>query len=282
MLFKKSFLLLAFLALSFFIFAQDMYPEIAPSGSATRPGRFVWYELTTTDVSKAKTFYGTLLGWTFQDIISRDGGVFYTRVQNNGTDIGGIFPALNKAGSTGEWLGSVSVPDVAKAVAAVQKNGGKAIGKTMILNGRGKAALLSDNQGSFFAVLHSLNGDPIFAMPAKNAFLGMELWSNDQEASAKFYNALTGFTVQDVPKMGATAKAFMLDGKPVAGCIKNPFPNVRSHWMPYILVDNVQDMANKVEKAGGRLLFAPNKNIRNGTTALVLDPSGAPFVLQQL
>ena len=39
-------------------------------------GRFVWYELTTTDVEAAKAFYAEVVGWGTQDASMP--GVAYT------------------------------------------------------------------------------------------------------------------------------------------------------------------------------------------------------------
>lgn len=39
----------------------------AASSAPLLPGKIVYAQLTTPDLAKAKTFYGSLLGWTFQD-----------------------------------------------------------------------------------------------------------------------------------------------------------------------------------------------------------------------
>ena len=35
-------------------------------------GRFVWYELMTTDMAAAKAFYGEVVGWGAQDASTSD------------------------------------------------------------------------------------------------------------------------------------------------------------------------------------------------------------------
>ena len=42
-------------------------------------GSFAWNELATSDVGKAKSFYGDLLGWTYQ-AMPMAGGLTYTIV----------------------------------------------------------------------------------------------------------------------------------------------------------------------------------------------------------
>ena len=53
-------------------------------------GRFVWYELMTSDPSAAQSFYMQLTGWTTKagDI----GDQPYTEWVNGGTSIGGVVP----------------------------------------------------------------------------------------------------------------------------------------------------------------------------------------------
>ena len=40
----------------------------APSKAQLLPGKIVYAQLTTPDLKSAKAFYGSLLGWTFQDV----------------------------------------------------------------------------------------------------------------------------------------------------------------------------------------------------------------------
>src|SRR5215831_12429600 len=41
-------------------------PLTTVGGSPRLPGKFVWADLVTDDVLKARKFYGELFGWTFQ------------------------------------------------------------------------------------------------------------------------------------------------------------------------------------------------------------------------
>lgn len=45
-------------------------------------GAFSWTELMTTDVEAARSFYGTLFGWAFEDFL--DAGAPYTLVKVGG------------------------------------------------------------------------------------------------------------------------------------------------------------------------------------------------------
>src|SRR5215468_1380217 len=60
-------LLLAFLMSLASTRAQPTLPPLATvSGSPRLPGKFVWADLVTDDVPRARAFYGAMFGWTFQ------------------------------------------------------------------------------------------------------------------------------------------------------------------------------------------------------------------------
>ena len=260
--------------------AQE-YPAIAPPGSEYRFGQTVWYDLFTPDLEGARKFYEQVFGWQITDVKSGSSKSAYTQISNNGRPIGGMIPMRTKADGSGEWLGSFSVMDVKESSAKITGKGGKLLVAPTVYPGRGEGAVFTDKQGAFAGIIHASNGDPAAVSPGANDLMGMELWSNDQDESFAFYNATMGFDHTAVPKLGQTAQAFTKNGKAVAGCVKNPMSDVRTHWIPYIRVSNVADMAIRAKNFGARYVYGPIDTFRGGTAAMVVDPTGAPFVLQQ-
>ena len=53
-------------------------------------GRFVWYELMTTDTEAAKAFYSKVVGWTTQDVPMP--GMTYTLLKAGEAQIAGLMP----------------------------------------------------------------------------------------------------------------------------------------------------------------------------------------------
>src|SRR3972149_82803 len=51
-------------------------------------GEFCWYELGTTDVDAAKSFYGSLFGWTTMDVPMGPMGI-YTLLKPDGPALAG-------------------------------------------------------------------------------------------------------------------------------------------------------------------------------------------------
>jgi uncharacterized protein len=85
---------------------------------------FVHVELNTTDVDKAKTFYGKLFDWKMQDM-SMPQGTYTTIGVGEGTG-GGMMKQL-MPGAPSAWLPYVLVDDIA---AATQK--AKSLGATVM------------------------------------------------------------------------------------------------------------------------------------------------------
>jgi uncharacterized protein len=89
------------------------------------PNPFVHVELATTDVAKAKNFYGKLFSWTLEDL-PMGGAEAYTMIKV-GEGTGGGIMKHPVPGAPSAWLAYVLVDDV---VAATQK--AKSLGATIM------------------------------------------------------------------------------------------------------------------------------------------------------
>ena len=63
--------------------------------------------------------------------------------------------------------------------------------------------------------------------------------------------------------------------------MKIPWDDVKPNWLPYIAVKDVMAIVAKAEELGGKVLVEPDKAIREGRAAIIADPSGAVFAVQQ-
>src|SRR5258705_12209869 len=85
------------------------------------PGTPSWTDLATSDQAAAKSFYGDLFGWSFNDLPVGD-GVFYSMATLKGDNVAAISPqqpAQVAAGVTPHWQIDVTVADVGAASALV-------------------------------------------------------------------------------------------------------------------------------------------------------------------
>jgi len=153
------------------------YPPVSqnPTGEY-HPGQFVWHDLATPNPVAAMDFYSKVFGWEYKTLGSGDKA--YHVILLNGKPIGGIFKLAKKYNAGSEWISSVSVNDVDKAVEYNLSNGGKTIFKPTYFKGRGYTALVQDPQGAFIAFLHADGGDPALNVDSDdNNWLWNELWT---------------------------------------------------------------------------------------------------------
>ena len=119
--------------------------------SATH-GAFSWTELTTSDTKAARTFYGKLLGWQFQDMDMGNGT--YTVINVAGQGVGGITAVPpNAKGMPPAWGGYVTVDDVDAVVARVAGLGGRVLLAPTDIPTVGRFATIQDPQGATISLI---------------------------------------------------------------------------------------------------------------------------------
>ncbi|MHA7128812.1 VOC family protein [Algoriphagus namhaensis] len=240
-------------------------------------GRVVWHSLASPNPQASATFYEQVFGWTTKPF--GDGSRMVWIFENEGVPVGLMANYQTKSGS-GEWIGSISVPDVAAAVEEAKTKGSVILEKPQASENLGTIAFIQDRQGANISLIKFAKGDPKPGLAPLNSFLGLELWSNDPEASKEFYTDLIGYQTAEMEGVGIEYTMFQMNGKNYASVMKNPAENIRSHWVPYIRVKDITETVNKAKAAGGKVLIAPSPEIRGGTAALLMDPSGAPVAIQ--
>ena len=110
---------------------------------------FVHVELNTTDVDKAKAFYGKLFKWTLEDIQMGPSGTYTMIKPEKGTG-GGILRHPNPSGPS-MWLAYVEVDDVAQAVAKAKSLGATIMRDVTEVPGAGTMAIIVDPTGAMLA-----------------------------------------------------------------------------------------------------------------------------------
>ena len=116
--------------------------------------------------------------------------------------------------------------------------------------------------------------------PATSTIVSKPVWvdlsSSDAKASRDFYSKLFGWRV-DVdpdPQYGGYALA-KLDDKDVGGIGPTQSPDAPTAWNIYLGTDDVNDLARRVQAAGGSVVAPPFDVGDQGRMAVFQDPSGA-------
>ena len=260
--------------------ATPPLPSITPEPTNEHHvGQFVWRDLLTTDLAAARSFYGGLFGWTF----SKTGDPKYVLASLNGRPIAGMADVSGEADvNSSQWVSWISVSDVDEATATTVNAGGSVIRDPKDRPDRGRFAVVAGPNGELVVLVVSQGGDPVNREAELGDWLWQELWTDNTEVSLSYYGRLVGYT-QEQANGGIEQDYFVLetDGEARAGVTMIPWEWVSPNWLPYIRVDDAQGYAQRVEPLGGRVLFAPRSDVRQGTTAIIVDPTGAGFALQQ-
>lgn len=241
-------------------------PVTGTSTQLVMPGKFVWQDLVTQDVAEARTFYGALFGWTFQE------GDRYTQVLHDGEPIGGMLAAADPE-RTSEWIGNLSVADVDRAAALMAERGGVVERGPVDAPARGRLALVSDPDGALLLLLRASDGDPPDVDPRPGRWLWRELWTQNVDAAAALYTELAGYEVETVRHEGLPYHVLKDGSVPRAGMLEAP-PEVNPLWLPYVRVKDAQSTTARAAALGARIV------LQDEGSAILVDPTGAPIGIQ--
>jgi uncharacterized protein len=107
---------------------------------------FVHVELNTTDVSKAKDFYGKLFDWKLEDVPMGAMGTYTTIGVGGGT--GGGIMKHPMPGQPSFWLSYVNVDDIGAATAKAKSLGATIIRDVMPVAEIGSLSIIMDPTGA--------------------------------------------------------------------------------------------------------------------------------------
>jgi predicted enzyme related to lactoylglutathione lyase len=111
----------------------------------TMANAFVHVELNTTDVDKAKAFYGTLFDWKLEDVSMGD--MVYTMIKV-GEGTGGGLMKHPVPGAPSAWLAYVQVDDIAAATQKAKSLGATIMKDVTEVMGAGWLSILIDPTGA--------------------------------------------------------------------------------------------------------------------------------------
>jgi predicted enzyme related to lactoylglutathione lyase len=255
-------------------------PTPAAAADAVEPGRFVWHDLLTTDVSAAKRFYGDLFGWRFED--TRRGDRFYVIARLPSGPVAGLVDVSGMADAGQQWLSFMAVADIDKAVAGAQADGARVLVQRRDLP-LARAAVVADPQGAPIGLAQLRGSIPDPAQPTPGHFFWQEYLAKDAAKAIEFYTRLAGYQPAISDSRLGVEYHVLKKARGGAGLFQLPADvvDVQPNWLPYVLVDNPEDLAARVTALGGRILVPAAPERRNRSLVVIADPGGAPLALQK-
>lgn len=112
-------------------------------------------------------------------------------------------------------------------------------------------------------------------LPGK--FVWFEFLTQDIDKAMQFYDGLFGWHSATVPVPGGGPYPMINNGdRQIGGYRKGP-PGVKSHWISYLSVPNVDASHSAALAAGCRIMMPPTNFSPFGRAAAMADPTGASF-----
>jgi uncharacterized protein len=263
----------------------DARPNLGITTGARRrrgPGWFVWHDLVTTDVDRARRFYADLFGWRYR-VATMGAAGEYTVIDVGACAIGGMVSLDPAPGISSHWLAYVATDDLDAAVGKATSCGGSVLVRPTDVANAGRFAVLADPAGAAVAPFVYAGTEPEDApVPPTAGTVGWnELVSSDPERACGFYEAVFGWNHEPFERGGTDPyRLFKRADVDVAGMTRTPAgAPPSSAWLPYIAVADVEVALARARSLGGRERHARGLETGLGRLAAYCDPTGASFGL---
>jgi predicted enzyme related to lactoylglutathione lyase len=246
-------------------------------------GRFVWYELTTTDMQTAKAFYAAVVGWGTRD--ASMAGMPYTVFTAGDASVSGMMElpkAARKRGERPMWIGYICVDDVDATADRIKRLGGAVHVPPQDILHVSRFSVVCDPQMATFALFkwQSLGKEQPVNLRTRGHVGWHELLADDWEKAWAIYSELFGWqkAEADVGAMGAYQQ-FSAGGQTIGGMMTKPPTVPVSCWLYYFNVGDIDAAVKRVKAGSGQVLRGPTEVLDGNWIVQCADPQGAIFAL---
>ncbi len=253
--------------------------------TTTDQGRPCWYELATTDIEAAAAFYGSVLGWSFED--SGMPGMSYTLARAaDGALVAGITTAEEAGSPPPSWLTYFGCDHCDATVSEITAAGGRTLVEPTDVPGTGRFAVCADPQGAVFGVLQPepMEQDDPGASAFDQDLPGHgnwhELMTVDISAAIAFYSGLFAWSRGETMDMGESGPYQIVErlGRQIGavmGVGDAPVPA----WLIYFGVTDLTAGVDRITAAGGSVQHGPIEVPGGVYIAVARDPQGGWFAI---
>jgi predicted enzyme related to lactoylglutathione lyase len=175
----------------------------------------------------------------------------------------------------------VAVADTDEIVDRAQALGGKVHYGPVSVPKVGRFAVLQDPQGAAIGVIAGEGEQPAPREPGPGSFSWHELTTTDMDAAWDFYSELFGWQKTEAMDLGGGAlyQMFGFGGPSVGGISKRA--EVPPHWLPYVIVEDVDDTVAAIKENGGTVMLEPMEVPGGDRIAIAADPQGVALGVHQ-
>jgi predicted enzyme related to lactoylglutathione lyase len=251
---------------------------MVPVVSMAKPGQPVWLDLLTDKPAEAVSFYAQVFGWKFEPDSSAGGSM----ISYNGHSLGSVV-ATEESFQVGDslWLLSLATDDLVAEVDNVTDNGGNLIDGPGEKVAGERYAVVADAQGAPFVLLEGADASAMPVAEDLNTWVWGELWTSDIDAAVRFYRSMAPYDATAVETgLNETYTVLSLSNTAELGVVQSPWADMPAVWVPYVLVADVSAIVSRALQAGA-LLVVPPLDGNGGVAAILMDPTGGVFGVQQ-
>ncbi|WP_433461513.1 VOC family protein [Spirillospora sp. CA-128828] len=240
-----------------------------------------WLDIGIPDLERAKTFYGTLFGWQYEDT-GPEGG-HYNLCTLRGEPVAGMMRNPEDQPNVYWWSVYFAADDCDGLVKRVTDAGGEVVAPAMDVMDQGRMAIVRDPQGGQFGLWQGRTHPGSRIVNDPGSFVWNELVTRDSAAAGEFYKAVFGYELEPIPGgMDYTALKRAEDGRYIGGILGGSDillgggDGPVSSWTTYFSVDDADEAVRRVRAGGGTVDSEP-QDTPYGRSAAVRDPFGVPF-----
>ena len=115
-----------------------------------------------------------------------------------------------------------------------------------------------------------------------NPFVHAELATTDIDKAKTFYRSMFDWQLNDVDMGGGMTYTLIGVGEGTGGgMMKHPMPEHGSHWLPYVLVDDIKAATAKAKSLGATVVRDVMEVPGAGSLSIFADPTGAVLGMWQ-
>jgi predicted enzyme related to lactoylglutathione lyase len=255
-----------------------------PTVTSHKPGSFCWFELGTTDQETAKKFYGSLFGWSADDIpMGPDGNYTMFKLEGRVVAAGYTVGGQMAPNVPPHWALYIAVQSADDAATRIEAIGGKLLKPAFDVFDAGRMAVAADPTGAVFMVWQANKNSGTGLTGVDGTACWADLSTPDPARAAEFYKALFGWEAAKGEK-DSTGYLHIKNGDEFIGGIPPAEyydPGIPPHWLIYFQVSNYDSSVANATSMNAQVLFPPSDIPNTGRMAILRDPQGAVFALFQ-
>lgn len=250
--------------------------------TATLLGRPLWYELMTTDMKAAESFYKTVVGWSTAPFEAS--AVPYTLfTPGDRAPVAGVMTRPKEVEAPPFWAMYVGVPRIEDAAAQIVRLGGRECAP-VIEASVGRMQMMQDPQGAAFYIYQPATPpQQPEAAPEVGEASWHELMTTDAPAAMSFYQQVFGWQPSEAMDMGPLG-SYQMFNRPhgmIGGMMNKPpeLAHVPPNWQIYFRVPDIDAAVERIKANGGQILNGPMEVPGGDWIVNAMDPQGGAFSL---